>query len=440
MKKLVLVLLALLLLTGCGAKTVEIDGISYDLESTAITLPQGTSIDHYEAVKAALPNCEISWLVPFQDSYLDPNTDRITVNSLTEEDVALLSYFPNLKTLDAGGCADPSVAFRLQQENEDLKVIYNVNICGKTYPYNTVKLSLKEPEVSQLEGLKMLPNLKSVRLTEPQGDPAALLALAETIPMTWTKTAFGREFPSDVTEMDFSEDGLAFEDAQAMEAELAWFPNLDLVFFGDVTADNDAMAAYRERQAENYKVAWNIHLNHRVTIRSDIEYFMPYQLYMNPVDKDLVNLKYCNDVLCVDVGHMRNITHCEWIAYMPKLKYVILADSNITDISPLAGLKNLVFLELFKTNIMDYSPLLTCTALEDLNLCYSHGDPAPIAQMTWLKRLWWAGSREAEKLLPETLTETELEFYSGSSTGGTWRQGQHYYDMRDLLGMPYLWG
>lgn len=440
MKKILLMLLTALLLTGCGAKTVEIDGISYDPEAAAITLPQGTSVDHYEAVKAALPNCEISWQVPFQGGYLDPNTERITVASLTEEDAALLSYFPNLKVLDATDCADPAVAFRLQQEKDHLKVLYNVTICGKAYPYNTVELSLEEPEVSQLEGLTMLPNLRSVHLTQPQGDPAALLALAETVPMTWEKTAFGQEFDSDVTEMDFSQQGLTFEDAEAMEAELAWFPNLDLVFFGDVTADYDAMAAYRERQTDNYKVVWNVRLNHRITLRSDAEYFMPYQLYMNPVDEDLVNLKYCNDMICVDMGHMRAFTHCEWVAYMPKLKYLILADTVIKDLTPLSGLKNLVFLELFITPIEDYSPLLGCTALEDLNLSYSHGDPAPIAQMTWLKRLWWNGSKEAEELLPQTLTETELEFHSGSSTGGTWRQGQHYYDMRDLLGMWYLWG
>jgi len=440
MKKILFILLAVLLLTGCGAKTVEIDGVSYDPEATAIILPQGTSAAHYEAVKAALPNCEISWQVPFQGGYLDPGTERITVSSLTEEDAALLSYFPNLKILDATGCDDPSVAFRLQQENHRLKVLYNVTLCGKAYPHNTVTLSLDAPEVSQLEGLTMLPRLQSVHLTQPQGDPAALLALAETVPMTWEKTAFGLEFDSDVTEMDFSQEGLTFEDAEAMEAELAWFPNLDLVFFGDVTADYDAMAAYRERQADNYKVVWNVRLNHRITLRSDAEYFMPYQLYMNPVDEDLVNLKYCNDMLCVDMGHMRAFTHCEWVAYMPKLKYLILADTVIKDLTPLSNLKNLVFLELFITPVEDYSPLLGCTALEDLNLCYSHGDPAPIAKMTWLKRLWWAGSKEAEELLPQTLTETELNFHSGSSTGGTWRQGQHYYDMRDLLGMWYLWG
>ena len=58
--------------------------------------------------------------------------------------------------------------------------------------------------------------------------------------------------------------------------------------------------------------------------------------------------------------------------------------------------------------------------------------------MTWLKRLWWNGWWIASVQLPPLLTDTELEFSEASSTGGTWRQGQHYYDMRDLIGMEYM--
>ena len=145
-------------------------------------------------------------------------------------------------------------------------------------------------------------------------------------------------------------------------------------------------------------------------------------------------------MICVDIGHMDKVTNCEWAAFMPDLKYLVLAQTDIRDLSPLSGLNNLVFLELFQSSVRDYSPLLSVTSLEDLNLSYTYGDPAVIARMTWLKRLWWSGSWVARTTLPQALTETEMEFLEVSSTGGTWREGQHYYDMRDLIGMDYMTG
>ena len=146
-------------------------------------------------------------------------------------------------------------------------------------------------------------------------------------------------------------------------------------------------------------------------------------------------------MICVDIGHMDRVTNCEWAAFMPNLKYLILAQTSIRDLTPLSGLKNLVFLELFQSTVKDYTPLLGCTGLEDLNLSYTFGDPAPIYEMTWLKRLWWGGCWwEARNELPTVHPNTEMEFFEVSSTGGTWREGQHYYDMRDLIGMDYMTG
>ena len=83
---------------------------------------------------------------------------------------------------------------------------------------------------------------------------------------------------------------------------------------------------------------------------------------------------------------------------------------------------------------------LECPALEDLNLCYTKGSPEPLYQMTWLHRLWWCGSGSNLTKLGETLEDTETNFHSGSSTGGTWRLGDRYKEQRDIIGMPYMVG
>jgi hypothetical protein len=166
---------------------------------------------------------------------------------------------------------------------------------------------------------------------------------------------------------------------------------------------------------------------------------MPHKLGYTVRDSDLENLKYCTDIICLDLGHMP-ISDCSFLAYMPHMRYLILADTRVADISPIEGLKELVFLELFMSKVKDYTPLLGCTALEDLNISYTQGDPTVIGQMTWLKRLWWTGggiTNEQLDALLAALPDTLVKRPSVSSTGGGWRQGDHYYAMRDLLGMPY---
>lgn len=442
MKKMVYILLAVLLLTGCGAKTVTVDGIEYDPGAGAVTLAPGASAEHYEAVKAALPDCDISWQVPFQGAFLSPDTESVVLTSGTQ-DMELLAYLPGLKTVDATAISAAEAA-GLQQAHPEWNVIYSVTVCGRDYPSDTREITLEAVDVAQIREIALLPKLEKVRITEPQGDPAILLSLAESLPITWEKTAFGEVFDSAVTEMDFSELGLTFEDAEAMEAELAWFPNLDLVFFGDVAVDNDTMAAYRERQMDNYKVVWNITLNWRITIRSDATYFMPRKFYMTVVDPDLENLKYFNDMVTVDLGHM-NIFHCEWAAYMPKLQYLILADTPMKSIEPLKNCKELIFFEVFDTPVKDFSPLLECTKLRDLNMCWTDGDPEVIAQLTWLERLWWWGrltepflNEEEKAMISSAMPDCEVVFKTTTSTGGGWREGELYYKMRDNLGMEYM--
>ena len=86
----------------------------------------------------------------------------------------------------------------------------------------------------------------------------------------------------------------------------------------------------------------------------------------------------------------------------------------------------------------DYSPLLGCTALEDLNISNTHADKEPLLQMTWLKRLWWAGVGAPLHEFREALPNTELMFGPDPSMGYGWRLGYLYFEMRDMLGAPYM--
>ena len=128
---------------------------------------------------------------------------------------------------------------------------------------------------------------------------------------------------------------------------------------------------------------------------------------------------------------------------MPKLKYLILAHTYVTDFTPLTGLENLVFLEVFMLgDVKSFEPFLSLTGLEDLNIGYTHARDGVkvLEQMTWLKRLWWSDSRLSaaqQRKLQEALPNTQLCMWlEDTSTGGGWRKNPNYYAMRELLGMP----
>ena len=61
--------------------------------------------------------------------------------------------------------------------------------------------------------------------------------------------------------------------------------------------------------------------------------------------------------------------------------------------------------------------------------------------MTWLKTLFWHRcNTQVQQKLAEALPNTHLDF-TGTTTNPIhtgWRNLQNYYDMRDLLGMPYM--
>lgn len=224
-----------------------------------------------------------------------------------------------------------------------------------------------------------------------------------------------------------------------VEAVLHCFPELERVEMCDCPVETEEMAALWQRYPD-IRFVWTVDLA-GMPHRTDADYFMPNKYGLKINDQNIADLKYCVDMICVDVGHGTEVTHCEWAANMPQLQYLVLADSGVRSVEPLRGLEKLVFLELFQSKVKDYSPLMECPALEDLNLCYTYGDPAPVQQITWLKRLWWSGCRWNKRNdLTAALADTQIEYSAKSSTGNGWREGQRYYEMRDIVGMSYMTG
>ena len=506
-KKYILIISILVLLLGSVVSLwnhntyVTVEGDRYSKTSDILDM-RGTeiSIEYYSALSEALPDTDILWDVPFQELFYPEDTQQLTVNDITLEDIDVLKHFPALQTVEVTSCTNYDVLMTLQDTYPTLDILYTVQIDGQEYSWDTTEITVDSLSDTDIDRIRYLPlletvnadgcdlnrskvlqetfpdlrviysvpihgvlfdqattslslenanlselmdaiwhmkELRSVSLTEPEGTSEELHELLDTYPyitFAWSRNVLGIPITSTDIEVDLSV--TAPGSLEQVAEELAWFPCVETVYMFDLPFDHEAMASFRERNRAEYKVIWNVDIGPYI-LRSDATTFMPVKTGRHIFNNEAYNLRYCEDMVCIDLGH-NFLTDCEWAQYMPHLKYLVLADTKITDIKPLGGLKELVFLEIFMTEVTDYSPLIGCTGLDDLNIGHTSGDGEPLKQMTWLKRLWWAKSPEDEIEYQEYLPNTVLQFDLHFSTGEGWRKGEHYYEMRDALGMPYM--
>lgn len=469
---LIITVILALVLAGCGENRsarsdspILIDGVEYsmdsqslDLSGTALTewekltqfssLTQldlrntGITTDVYERLQAAMPNCSIRWSVPFSEFVCDSSTQDLTLSTFSPADMELLRYLPELKTVDLSGCEDYPLITELIRSRPELDVNYTVTLGGTAYPADIGTLELADPDINELQKVCYLPNLTSVTLTGSLPSTEQLVALKKenpSITFLWDFDCFGIPVNTLTEYIDLS--GILMEDTAALEALLPCFYNLQKVDMIGCGLSNEEMAGLNDRQAHT-KFVWEVVVG-PLTVRTDALYYMPSKYGVTNLRPGATeNLKYCTDLVVLDLGHYVTVSDLTFLEYMPNLKILSLNSGSFTDLTPVGCCLNLEFFELFLSQATDLWPLTNCTSLKNLNLSYMpYGDPTPLHQMTWLDRLWLANSRLSDREIAEltaALPNTMMVFHSSSSTNRGWRNSPSYYEGRDLTGMNYM--
>lgn len=401
----------------------------------------GITVQQYEALRAALPDCEILWSVPFQGGYLDNTTTVLEIQTLSEADFTVLDYLPELVRVEAEGCRDYEVLMKLMAEHPALPVSYSVTFSGVEYSNSEEAITVTDPDAGELlEYIQYLPNLNTVNLegTLPEND--ALVEVKQAYPditFIWEFEMFGVTVNTLSEFVDLS--NITMESTAAVEDYLPCFYNLsqvDMCFCGIPNEDMDAL----NKRHEDIKFVWSVYVV-STYIRTDSKFFMPAkQTYGSVTANNTVNLKYCTDMLVMDFGHY-GISHIDFVEYMPNLKYLLLCEARISDLTPIGNCTSLEYLEIFMTPVSDYWPLTNLTNLRDLNLAeIPWEDMTPLLQMTWLDRLWFSKnglSYASQEMMREALPNTVLIFYSSGHTTSGFRYTPRYFEQRDILGMYY---
>lgn len=200
---------------------IFVDGRPYRSNAQELDLRnKKLTVEEYEAIRAELPDCRITWNVPFQNTSYPDDTTSLSVSSLSAEDMQMLSYFPTLQALDASGCRDYEMLMQLKERYPDLELTYTVNIGGTDYVNTATEVVATELSEEEIALLAYLPSLQTVDATACS-DTTRLTAVSAAYPsvkLLYKVELLGKSFTQDVTEAKF--------DKPAVSELLARMPGL----------------------------------------------------------------------------------------------------------------------------------------------------------------------------------------------------------------------
>ncbi|MCR4607918.1 MAG: hypothetical protein K5771_09355 [Oscillospiraceae bacterium] len=331
------------------------------------------------------------------------------------------------------------------------EILFRINPDVPDIAYNASEADLSALVPEDVENaaafLEKMPDLETAYMTADDGTDLLSFADLRKLQDSSPDTVFDYRFESfgqmiSTADEDIVYDALSncvyiYNDGMEQIREMMpCMTRLKTMFFQYCEVDYEVLAQFRA-DFPDVDIVWRINFG-PYSCRTDTE-----RIFANgSLDAaSCYNLRYCNRVKYIDLGHNDYLTSIDFAAFMPDLEIGIFAATSLYDISPLANCTKLRYLEIFVTNVSDLSALANCTELEQLNVscCFSLRDLSPLAGLTKLKRVWntyssvpQAKRNEIVNLLPDC----EFCFTKGGSTDYGWRY-DNYGNMTDYYAELY---
>lgn len=221
---------------------------------------------------------------------------------------------------------------------------------------------------------------------------------------------------------------------------LAWLPNLK-----EIRALNSSFT-YDEME-RIHALLPNVHVSGKLRVnkhyvRTDLTAFSTRHSKTSTrySSDDMRILKYMDNLLALDIGH-NAVTSLDFLYDLPNLRVLIIADNQITDLTPIASLEHLEYLEIFlNRELTDLTPLAGLSHLVDLHAgSCAISDFSPLLGLKGLQRLWLGDNPYEEsqidalrEALPDCVINTTA--WKIATTAEGWRQGHpHYLTIVDMF-------
>lgn len=340
--------------------------------------------DRLVSFQEKLPQCQVIYQVNLGGKSFELDTAELTLeNGDYDFDTLMknLSYLPQVTSITL---RMPELS---QEQMEALKTAYEtitfsctVELLGQEYDTQTTALDLSAMTTDQVaevaEKLSLLPNLETVELMDASGqsgltkeDVKALMAAAPEAAFHYTFEFYGETLSTDTEEVKLANIKIGDEGESEIRAALDLLTNCKRFVLDNCQVSNEVMAQIREDYRDQTKVVWRVYFGKGSSL-TDAQLM---RVVGDLVDSNCSDLIYCEDVVCIDLGHNEWLTDTSFIAGMVNLEYCIISGAPIKDLTPFANCKKLKFLEIaFCEYLTDATPLAQCESLEMLNISNTH--------------------------------------------------------------------
>ncbi|MBR5422267.1 MAG: hypothetical protein IK115_14085 [Lachnospiraceae bacterium] len=260
----------------------------------------------------------------------------------------------------------------------------------------------------------------------------------DPLPMQGETVQLGdRLIPLNAVKIDLSGMNLSQYD---MNAVFDRMPNLKKATLIGCGLSNDGYAALQDAHP-GIRMIWEIKYATR-KLRTDAVGWSTFRGMHGPMDLPMTDadtkyLKYCKDLIIVDLGH-NYIRDISFVQYMPNLQLFIAVDNGgLWDLSMLKYCPQLRYIEIFVNRVSDLSVFKYMHQLEDVNISYNpirsneYLKDFPQLKKLWLEATGIPGNQVAE--LREIYPDAMIVNVGSGSVDQGWRAGPRYAAMRDLV-------
>ncbi|MBP1585044.1 MAG: hypothetical protein ILP17_05070, partial [Lachnospiraceae bacterium] len=263
--------------------------------------------------------CSLAPATPPTD---EPEVQEVAVNTAPEED----------PVSDVSGDDTPTEVQEpeIPEEPEEPELPATVTILGTETDIHEQSLDLAAmtpedvPAVS--EAIAQMPELGWINLMNEEGiselsvtDVKALKESAPEVNFIYDFDLFGKRVSTMDTEITYAWVPIGNEGEEEIRNALSIFNDCQYFLLDDCGIDNEVMDSIRNDFPDT-KVVWRIHVGTRSALTDDQVIRMTHGIN----DSMTEALKYCHDVVYMDLGHDAGITDISFIQYMPLLECIIL--------------------------------------------------------------------------------------------------------------------
>jgi len=459
MRMLIVLLVIILTVCGCGKAKEPVPTIDPNLEVLDYTLVAKDAAalqeldiyanlqtldlrgsDCYDAIEsyiASHPQVKVTYDVEIAGTRYASDVEHLTLEDGTydPDDLAdVLKHLPMLSVLEL-----PKTSLNAQQQLRiadgypNLQITYTLVLFDDEVSADLTELDLsglspEQLDENLLQKLQLLPNLTKIRLMDDQGTSSFAVAdvkrLMDTVPgvaIDYTFQLYGQTISTADERLEFKELKILNEGIPEIRAALDILPNCTYLLVDNCGVDDEVMAQLRD-DYPNVKVVWRVFWAYFNAL-TDVE-MVRCPSRVNGTNIQV--LKYCTEVKYLDLGHNSGLTSIDFARYMPELRVCILHGSNVSDITPLANCTKLEWLELVRCKrVTDISVLANCTNLKGLNTSMAYGitDLSPLYGLKNMERLYLGSTSITQEMYEEACEAlpncwvTNTCAYSGDVTG-----------------------